>query len=162
MPWAAAVQPPSVQLMPARIPSTPIRHPSRIGRDASQRSPRPWLDHTPPGSEANELETSALTVGDAKCSVGENDPELKVVPPVSRTVPTPTPNDARACAPSGRTPRRAAHRKRKSRHAGSPGAEHAGSAHQPWFAPSGTRGHWESWASGLTTGLVTQGLWRAR
>src|SRR5437867_10786507 len=39
-------------------------------------------------SEANELETSALTVGDAKCSVGENDPELKVVPPVSRTVPT--------------------------------------------------------------------------
>src|SRR5207249_5216453 len=103
MPWAAAVQPPSVQLMPARLPSTPIRHPSRIGRDASQRSPRPWLDHTPPGSEANELETSALTVGDAKCSVGENDPELKVVPPVSRTVPTPTPNDARACAPSGRT-----------------------------------------------------------
>src|SRR5881392_4008436 len=97
MPWAAAVQPPSVQLMPARIPSTPIRHPSRIGRDASQRSPRPWLDHTPPGSEANELETSALTVGDAKCSVGENDPELKVVPPVSRTVPTGQPS-ARGCS----------------------------------------------------------------
>jgi hypothetical protein len=35
-------------------------------------------------------------LGDAKLAAGENVAELKLVPPLYRTVPAPTPNEARA------------------------------------------------------------------
>src|SRR2546426_5951520 len=98
IPWAAAVQPPSVRLVLAQMPSAPsLMRPSR-GRVAAHASARPWSDQAPPGSEASEPATLPWRASVPYSRAGAKVAELKLVPPGKRTVPTPTPSEAWVCA----------------------------------------------------------------
>src|SRR5438093_3087958 len=81
MPWTAAVRPLSVRVVPAATASAPIRQASNSVGVATQMSPRPWYDHTPSGSDANDPEKSSARPGEAYWSPGENDAVLKLDPP---------------------------------------------------------------------------------
>ena len=104
IPCAAAVHPPPGFVVPVTIPSPPRRQPPAKGGVWAHRPTRPWLDQTPPGRDAKEPETSAVSVGEAYWRVGENAAVLKAFPPdvsgptvsvTYRTLPMPMPRDAR-------------------------------------------------------------------
>src|SRR2546422_283279 len=78
---AAAVGPEPVPVVPAKIASTPSWRPPADGGVTADRSIRPRPTHSPPGSEAIELERSATSTSLVYRTPGERMAEPKLVPP---------------------------------------------------------------------------------
>jgi hypothetical protein len=68
---------------------------------APQRYSRPWLAHTPAGSDAKNAEANTTRPGIEYRTVGDSAAELKLAPVSVRTVPTPSPSDPRVWATAG-------------------------------------------------------------
>src|SRR6185295_7317578 len=78
---AAAVGPAPVRVVPAKVASTPSWRPPAEGAVTADRSARPRPAHSPPGSEAIELERSATSASLVYRMPGERMAEPKLVPP---------------------------------------------------------------------------------
>src|SRR3989442_14260109 len=78
---AAAVGPAPVTVVPAKVASTPNWRPPADGTVTADRFARPRPAHSPPGSEAIELERSATSPSLVYRTPGERIAEPKLVPP---------------------------------------------------------------------------------